>query len=52
MMRILFVLFAFVTTGCGKSACEELEDCLGEGAEVSDDAEEEDCEKLLEASDC
>ena len=50
MMRILFVLFAFVTTGCGKSACEELEDCSG--ADVSDDASEEDCEAALELADC
>ena len=50
MMRIIFVLFAFLTTGCGKSACDELADCLD--TEAPDDADEDACQEALDAGAC
>ena len=55
MNRMLIVLFAFLATGCGKNACEELAECVGgdeEAAADASDAEIDACEEVLDASDC
>jgi hypothetical protein len=50
MNRILIVLFAFLATGCGKNACEELADCLNMDAPTEEPTaeQEEACEEELE----
>ena len=55
MKRMLIVLFAFLVTGCGKNACEELAECVGGDEEAAADATDEEieaCETVLDASDC
>jgi len=56
MKPTYLALFAFLATGCGKNACEELAECLGvddEGAADASDEEIEACEAALDlAEDC
>jgi hypothetical protein len=46
--RTMLLAFAFLAAGCGKSACDELADCLG--AENDGSADEDACETALDAA--
>jgi hypothetical protein len=48
MTRTFILAFAFLAAGCGKSACDEIADCLG--TENDGSVDEEDCQTALDVA--
>ena len=50
MIRTIGFLGAFLLAGCGKSACDELADCLGVDADDVEESDEDACQDALDAA--
>ena len=50
MIRTIGFLGAFLLAGCGKSACDELADCLGVDADDAEETDEDACQTALDAA--